>query len=228
MRILVTCATVFEIRPFLNHLSFQSKEDDYLERYRLNNSFIDLIIPGVGMMFTAYHLGRQFLKEKYDCAINAGICGSYSHSIPIGSVVEIVEDCISELGAEDKNHFLTMFDLGLMDPDTSPYHSGKLTNTLTIPSKVIDNLPKVNGITVNTVHGNKESIERVKQLFDPQTESMEGAAFLYSCLMEKIPNTQIRSVSNFVEERNRATWNLDLALKNLNKILLEVIHEIAI
>ena len=228
MRILLVAATSFEIRPFLNKLIFLEKKDDYLDRYQFKNTHLDLLIPGVGMMFTAFHLGRQLLIEKYDCVINAGICGSYSHSIPLGDVIEITEECISELGAEDNHHFLTMFDLGLMDPDTFPYKNGKLFNPLPVSTKTLDALPKVNGITVNTVHGNKESIERIKMLFSPQTESMEGASFLYACLLSNVPNAQIRAVSNFVEERDRSRWNLDLALRNLNKTLYDVIQEIAV
>ena len=33
---------------------------------------------------------------------------------------------------------------------------------------------------------------------------MEGAAFMYVCLMHQVPFAQIRAVSNVVERRNRA------------------------
>jgi futalosine hydrolase len=227
MKILIVAATSFEIRPFLNKLIFLEKTDDYLEHYLFGNTHLHVLIPGVGMMFTAFHLGRQLLREKYDYVINAGICGSYSHSLPLGEVVEIIEDCISELGAEDSDRFLTLFDLGLMDPDEIPYKNGKLTNSLPISSGTLEKLRKVRGITVNTVHGNKDSIERIKTLFSPSAESMEGAAFLYACLLAKIPNAQIRAVSNYVEERDRSRWNLDLALRNLNNVLIELLGDIA-
>jgi len=226
MKILLVAATSFEIRPLLGKMTFLEKTDDYLEKYQVRNTNVHILVPGVGMMFTAFHLGRQLLCEKYDFAVNAGICGSYSPSLPIGSVVEIVEDCVSELGAEDHDRFLTMFDLGLMDPESIPYKNGKLVNSLPISSKSIDKLPKTKGITVNTVHGNTESIERIKKFFSPETETMEGAAFLYSCLLSGVPNTQVRAVSNFVEERDRSRWNLDLAMKNLNQVLTSVIREI--
>ena len=53
---------------------------------------------------------------------------------------------------------------------------------------------------------------------------MEGAAFFYACLLAKIPFLEIRSISNYVEARNRETWNLPLAINNLNQILIEILE----
>jgi futalosine hydrolase len=50
---------------------------------------------------------------------------------------------------------------------------------------------------------------------------MEGAAFLHICNEEKIRCAQIRSISNYVEERNYQKWNFDLSIKNLNDLALE-------
>jgi len=37
---------------------------------------------------------------------------------------------------------------------------------------------------------------------------------------------QIRSVSNYVEKRNKENWNIPLALKNLQSILIELLEKI--
>ena len=143
----------------------------------------------------------------------------------IGDVVEIVEDCISDLGAEDNDTFLSVFDLGLLNPDSTPYINGKLINNDKTGSKVLETLPKVNGITVNTVHGNSQSIEQVRSLFSPVTESMEGAAFFYACLLDGIPCVQLRAVSNFIEVREKSNWDIEKAVKNLNTVLSDFIQE---
>ena len=44
--------------------------------------------------------------------------------------------------------------------------------------------------------------------FLPVIESMEGAALHYVCLMEKIPFLQIRSISNYIGERDKKKWNM--------------------
>jgi futalosine hydrolase len=225
MKILVVAATSLEISPLLNMAGFLQKKNDFLHQYRIKNTSVDILIPGAGMMVTAFHLGRRFSQEKYDLAINAGICGSYSQMNRIGDVVEIIEDCVSDLGSEDKDQFLSVFDLGLLDPDSIPYIKGKLINNDKIASVVLEKLHKVKGITVNTVHGNKQSIERVRSLYSPVTESMEGAAFLYGCLLEGIPCTQLRAVSNYVEERDKSKWDIEKAVRNLNTVLSDFINE---
>ena len=53
---------------------------------------------------------------------------------------------------------------------------------------------------------------------------MEGAALHYVCLMEKIPFLQIRSISNYVGERNKRNWNMKEAIANLNKKLIEFVQ----
>jgi hypothetical protein len=58
-----------------------------------------------------------------------------------------------------------------------------LVNPFVPPHAAIGTLPRVNGITVNTVHGNQDSIARVVDRVKPDVESMEGAAFMYACLM---------------------------------------------
>ena len=68
---------------------------------------------------------------------------------------------------------------------------------------------------MNTVHGNERSIARVTERFNPDVESMEGAAFMYACLIHGVPFAQVRAVSNIVERRNRAAWKLDEAIAEL-------------
>ncbi len=88
---------------------------------------------------------------------------------------------------------------------------------------VLRQLKKVKGITINTVHGNKKSISKVISLYQPDVESMEGAAFFYACNKFNIPALQLRSVSNYVERRNVKNWNIPLAVKNLNEAVISLL-----
>ena len=75
----------------------------------------------------------------------------------------------------------------------------------------------MNGITVNTVHGSERSIAAVTERFQPQVESMEGAAFMYACLIHGLVFAQVRAVSNIVERRNRAAWKIATAIDALGQ-----------
>ncbi|WP_316833955.1 futalosine hydrolase [Pedobacter nutrimenti] len=199
MKILVVAATLPEIGPVYDHFGLSH------EQFQSTAGF-DLLITGVGMTATAYALGKQ-LTTPYQLVLNLGIAGSFDHSIPLGSVVNITSDTFSELGAENKNEFLPIDQLGF----------GKSNYCIT-PSllPLTQNLRIVSGITVNTVHGNTETIQSVLTRLQPVTESMEGAAVFYSCEQASVPCLQVRSISNYVEERNKETWKIGLAIKNLN------------
>ncbi|MDD4602609.1 MAG: futalosine hydrolase [Bacteroidales bacterium] len=227
MNLLLVAATTFEIRPLLDKLTFIGEVDPQLSRYTFKKINLDVLIPGVGMMLTAFQMGKSVAARKYDLAINAGIAGTFNKTLHLGSLVQVTEDCISELGAEDGEKFLSFFDLGLMDPDDTPYVSGALINQSPPTFACCRLLPKVKGITVNTVHGAAGSVALIIKRFKADVESMEGAAFLYACLAEKIPCLQLRAISNYVEERDKSRWNIELALKNLNKTLFEIIKEIS-
>ena len=64
-------------------------------------------------------------------------------------------------------------------------------------------------------------------MYQADLESMEGAAFFYSCLAAGVPFTEIRSVSNFVAERDKSHWNIPLAIQNLDKTLDHLLKELA-
>ena len=85
-------------------------------------------------------------------------------------------------------------------------------------------LPVVRGITVNTVHGNARSIAAAVQRFHPQVESMEGAAFMYACLIQGVAFAQVRAVSNSVERRNRAGWRMADAIESLTRASLAILE----
>jgi len=216
MRLLLVSATVFEIALFLKEIS-ATTENAVFSSYNYNNHQIDVLLTGVGTTHTAFYLGK-YLNDIYDLAINAGICGSFTTKLAIGDVVAINEDCFADLGAEDDEVFLSLEELKL--PGT---YNVKNESVFTHP--IINNLRVAKGVTVNTTHGNLDSIEKFRQRIKADVESMEGAAFLFACNQYKIPCIQIRSISNYVEKRDRSKWNIALAIENLNKVLINFIHQ---
>ncbi len=60
--------------------------------------------------------------------------------------------------------------------------------------------------------------------FNPDVESMEGAAFMYACLIHGVPFAQVRAVSNIVERRNRAAWKLDEAIAKLGAAARQILE----
>lgn len=206
MKTLVVAATDAEIAPTLNH--FNLKANNFIETEKF-----DVLITGVGMVATAFKLG-QTLSSKYNLVLNVGIAGSFDRNIKLGELVNITQDTFAELGAEDHEKFITLPLLGFGENEFS-------SSANTEPA-----LRKVKGITVNKVHGNAQSIEKTIALYHPQTESMEGAAVFYACKQFNIPALQVRSISNYVEPRNRENWQIGLAVRNLNNWLVEFLKKL--
>ena len=68
-------------------------------------SNLPILITGVGMLNTAINLTKELNNNDYDLVINMGVAGCFSDEIRIGEVVEVVEDCFSEIGFEDGESF---------------------------------------------------------------------------------------------------------------------------
>jgi len=224
MNILIVSATYLEIEPLLLKLNFEGKVNQKLKRYSYNTHNIDVLIPGVGMTCTAYWMGKTLSSKIYDTAINLGLVGSFDDNLSIGKTVHITSDRISKLGAEDGESFLSLVDMNLLVAEDFILNQGEMINTIPLKSPVIEALKNVSALTVNTAHGDENSIQKIKTLFNPQIESMEGAAFFYACLFEGITCSQIRTISNKVEKRNRDSWNIPLAVKNLCDTGLKILN----
>lgn len=217
MNILIVSATEFEIKPLLDYLEIKQPIvglNNSLNLQNKNNN-VDVLITGVGMVNTAFMLGR-YLSNKYDMVLNVGVCGAFSQSFYLGQTVHVTQDTLSELGAEDGDDFLTYKQLNL--PGNHQFF-----NNMESVNSLIKPLAIANGITVNTVHGNEISIEKVKKLYNPDVESMEGAAFYASCLNYKFHYTQVRTISNYVEKRDKSKWKMLLAIENLNQFLISFV-----
>jgi futalosine hydrolase len=178
---------------------------------------VDFLVTGVGMVATAAQTARALARTHYHLALNVGVCGSFDRTLPPGSIVHVVTDRIAELGAEDGDGFLALDELALPGEPV-------FVNAAPPANAALLRLPAVSGITVNTVHGSERSIEAVVRRFAPQVESMEGAAFMYACLINGVPFAQVRAVSNLVERRNRGAWRMSEAIDNLGRAALSILE----
>ncbi|WP_207429336.1 futalosine hydrolase [Pedobacter sp. SYSU D00535] len=211
MNVLLVAATPFEVQPFLDH--YKIKEGSAY----VNQLNVRVLITGVGMVATSFAMGR--LNEPVDLAINAGIAGAFSTELKIGEVVVVEKDTFAELGAEDGEDFLSLPDLGFGENSFCSKTPGFL-------KPMLGELRGVDALTVNTVHGHEASIEKTLNRYHASIESMEGAAFFYACHHLNVPSLQLRAISNRVERRNRAAWNIPLAIQSLNGTLINLVSNI--
>ena len=205
MKLLVVAATEFEIAPFL-----------------LQNNAADILITGVGSPACMYALTKRLQQTKYDFVMQAGIAGTFKNSFPLGETFFVKADGFADLGIYENEAFFTLFEKKFIDPNAVPYKNGRLENSI----KNNFNLTTANSITVNTVTDNFLQTAMFAKKYDPDLESMEGAAFHYVCIQENVAFLQLRSVSNFVGERIKTNWKMKEAIQNLNHHLQKIVDEL--
>ncbi|MBL7765259.1 MAG: hypothetical protein JNJ58_04150 [Chitinophagaceae bacterium] len=167
-------------------------------------------VHGIGCMMAGIHLSA-LLQNKPDILIQCGLAGAYTENLRIGESVIVQTECMGDTGAEDHDQLLDLYDLGLLGQSDSPFVLGKLPNhhnTLFPP-----NMRLVNGLSVNLTAGSIETIQKRKAKFNPDIETMEGAALHYVGLIHHIPFIQLRTISNRVLPRDKSLWDIPKALE---------------
>jgi futalosine hydrolase len=205
MRVLVVAATDAEVEAIRN--------SSHAHRG------VDFLVTGVGMVPTAARASRALALDRYDAALNVGLCGSFNPELPPAAVVHVISDRIAELGAEDGDEFIAFRDLNLPGEEL-------FTSVRAPKSAALDRLARVTAITVNTVHGREGSIAAAVRRFAPDVESMEGAGFMCACLAGNVPCAQVRAVSNIIERRNRGAWKIPEALASLTIAVESILDDL--
>ncbi len=216
MHILLVAATQFELEGI--DVQLPSSRPFSMTRLKVTK-----LVTGMGSAATSFALGKAIVSEKIDLVINVGLAGTYDKTkFPLGSVTTVGYDCFADLGAEDQDGTL----ITAQQLDLSP-----LPNNLINSEGYFSNphysdstfLPVSKSITVNTASGSIQTIEQRKKRWQPDIETLEGAAVAYCCLMSGIQYLQLRAISNLVEPRNRDAWKIQAALTALRKTTNEIL-----
>ena len=217
MNVLLIAATVKEIEPFLAWLKTAPAGK--------KNKLPDVLITGIGLTATTYHLTRQLQFKKYHLVIQAGVAGCFKKNIPLGTVVIVKQDTIADQSVIELQQLKSLFDLKLVPANQFPYSKTWLVNPASDLLKK-NKCRKVKGISVNEITTSKQKIVFYEKKFNAVTESMEGAALHYTCLMEGVSFLQLRSMSNYIGERNKQRWDMKASIVNLNAALIETVKNL--
>lgn len=201
MQLLLCAATRFEIEPAIS----------FIKRENLLN--VELLITGIGPMAAAYAITQSVMRNRPQFILQAGVAGCLDENLPLTRIVLVENEIAGDLGVVQHERFHSLFDLGLVGRNDPPWKEGKLSNN--VAALKLAGLTVVDGVTVNEISTSAQRIQYYRKL-GASIESMEGAALHYVGLSEKIPFLQMRSLSNFVGERNKAKWMMAEAINSLN------------
>jgi futalosine hydrolase len=212
MEVLLCAATRFEIEPTIQYLASE------------NITNIDILITGVGLLSATYQITKAVSRKRPQLILQAGIAGTFDSNLQLGSVVLVESETIGDLGVMEQGMFRSVFDMKLVQENDTPWSHGRLLNASEILNQ--SKLQKVRSVSINEITTLPSRIEHYKTSLGATVESMEGAALHYVGLMENIPFLQVRSLSNFVGERDKSKWHIKEAIENLNKELIQIISKL--
>jgi futalosine hydrolase len=218
MRVVITAATVGEWMP-----SFLEIDTLYTsESRRLKIMFHQ---GGVGLLSNAVSLTRLAYEEKPDLIIQVGIAGCFRSNFNLGKVVVVREEILGDMGVEEEGKWKDIFDLKLEKPGYPPFEKRRLPNHCLSRVNLL-RLSEVTAVTVNEVTTNDERIKELIRKYEPDIESMEGAALHFVGREMNIPFLQVRAICNYIGERNKEKWKMQEAIDNLNQTILKYVDKL--
>jgi futalosine hydrolase len=207
MNVLLVSATEFEIASYL-------KQKDR----------IDVLLTGVGMPMALYHLQKKITENRYNLVIQAGLAGAFTTKFELGETVLVKQDTFGDIGIEEKELFTPIFETDLFNKNEFPFENGWLVNKNNILQQ--STLAVVKAVTINKVTDKGSVKQQLIDSFNADIETMEGAALHYVCLQQNIPFIQLRAISNYVGERDKTKWKIDVAITNLNNELQKLLNQL--
>ena len=211
MPILLCAATAAEIEPTLLFIKTQN----------LSNQ-VEVLLTDIGLLQATYTITKAAAVLKPSVMIQAGVAGCFDESIQLGTTVTVLRETVGDMGVLQNNTFTSAFGMGLLKGNERPWTEEKLENPHTDLIKKAS-FVLADGVTVNEISTNEERISYYKNGLGATAESMEGAALHYVGLMENIPFLQLRTFCNYVGERDKGKWRMELAIDNLNQALQNVL-----
>jgi futalosine hydrolase len=224
MHILVVSATAREIQPALEYAGLPgSFPAGTLQQTTMGRHTVDFLVTGVGTPLTLLHLGLAARAASPDLIINAGLAGSFSEEYPPGTTALVVQEAFGDLGIALKGVFHSLEAKGLSDPDLFPFRKGILE--IPVPKALNTWLPakRLKGLTVNAINAGIIDKSLAVYCYDPDLETMEGAAVALFCLQYHIPCLAIRTISNRTSEPDSRKWDIPGAIGKLSQVVIPLL-----
>jgi futalosine hydrolase len=177
---------------------------------------LDAVAVGVGPAAAAAGAARLLSLADargwaYQGIVSVGIAGGFPDLIEPGGVVIADRSVYADLGAQAPDGFLTIDELGF----GSAVHA--VDETLTgllraaLPGALVGSV-----LTVSTVTGTADRASELRKRWpDAVAETMEGAGVAAAARAFGVPYAELRTISNPIGPRDRASWQIGKALAAL-------------
>lgn len=204
MRILIVCAV--------------PEEAEAIEAGRSLRHELDVLVSGVGPTAAAAATARTIAENghmgrAYDVVVNVGICGAFKGRAKIGDVLIATDSVAAELGVALPWRFQPIDEIG--------YGTNRIgcNTVLTVAMEgvrgeilTLASITGSDGLAANLAHRHPEAVG----------EAMEGFGVATAAQQAGLPFAEIRTVSNYVGDREVEHWDWGGALKSLTGAIREL------
>jgi len=177
-----------------------------------------VLVGGVGAVAIAASTATALATSTYDYVINMGIAGGFVGKAEVGSLIIADEIIAADLGAETAEGFQTLEDLGL---GCTRIQCDQILNSRLIKGLETAGITYAQGpiLTLSTVTGTAATTnELIRRHPNAIAEAMEGFGVATAARLHGIPVLEIRTISNEIGPRDRASWRIKEALDKLQQV----------
>ena len=210
--LLLAAATDLELKPLADLLGIR---DD-----------VDFLLTGVGLVETTLSLTRLLASRQGKAVtrvINFGVAGAFAKTgANLLDICLARSERLADMGICYGDR-VEAFD-SLNVPITWDADQSMLSNAFTQLQSLDRPCHKGPFVTVNSVSSTEARAAFFWERYEPLCENMEGAAVMRVCQEFGLPCLEIRSVSNFVENRDPAAWKLDDAAGHCARAVSHVLN----
>ncbi|BEP14449.1 hypothetical protein acdb102_27600 [Acidothermaceae bacterium B102] len=219
-RILVVTAVVEELAAVASPFFCQAGPSSPYPTETAATSAGDVVIMagGVGMAAAAAATAYALSQESFDAVVSMGVAGGFDGRAATGEIVVATSSVACQLGADSPDGYLDFGELGLAETVlTTAGDVGRLAARLGARTGPV--------LSVVTVTGTDARAVEYAARWDPVAEAMEGFGVWTAARAARVVPYEIRTVSNRVGRRDRASWDIAGALAALSRAALTLFEE---
>ncbi|MFC4335137.1 futalosine hydrolase [Salininema proteolyticum] len=157
-----------------------------------------VMTSGVGPAAAAASTATALARGEYDAVVNAGVCGAFQGRADIGDTLIAVRTAAADLGVDLADQFQPLDELGFgsMTVDCDP--------------SLTEGVEGYRGdiLTLTSITGTADKGLLLTNRFPAALgEAMEGFGVATAARQAGLPFAEVRTVSNFVGDRDVAGWD---------------------
>jgi len=237
-RIIVTASTMMELSLLIERtaaLPVSGVGHLQVSRGSLGGREIILSTTGIGKVNAAS--AATLLLERFtpELMINTGCGGAFPGcGLGVGDLAVADSDCFADEGVQAPGGWRGLDLIGI------PVYEGRgerIFNWLPLGAGVAEGAlqcARAHGfqaqlgpfLTVSTCSGTAARAKELLRRFPGICENMEGAAVAQVALIYGVPLLEVRGISNMVEDRDLARWDLARAVSEAQRFLLAYLEKL--